>query len=136
PLAWSLGALENYLVMQGREWERYAWTKARNLRVRAFEGSTPTAQWQHLESLRTLMVCRKDFDLDALSSLRDLRERIRQDWQQRALARGGVDAVHNIKLGEGGIREVGFDVQLTRLIRGGRLPSLQRPKLISALRSQ
>ncbi|MDH4868904.1 bifunctional glutamine synthetase adenylyltransferase/deadenyltransferase, partial [Alcaligenes nematophilus] len=25
PLAWSMQALENYLVNQGREWERYAW---------------------------------------------------------------------------------------------------------------
>src|SRR5690606_30687552 len=29
PLAWSLDALEHYLVSQGREWERYAWLKAR-----------------------------------------------------------------------------------------------------------
>ena len=27
PLAWSLTAVENYLVLQGREWERYAWLK-------------------------------------------------------------------------------------------------------------
>ena len=136
PLAWSLDALENYLVVQGREWERYAWIKARNLRVQAFEGSDPTSQWQHLESLRTPFVYRKYFDFDALSSLRELRERIRQDWQRRALARTGVDAVHNIKLGEGGIREIEFVVQLTQLIRGGRLPSLQRANLLAALRCQ
>lgn len=136
PLAWSLDALENYLVVQGREWERYAWIKARGLRVQAFEGSEPTAQWQHLESLRTPFVYRKYFDFDALSSLRELRERIRQDWQRRALARSGVDAIHNIKLGEGGIREIEFVVQLTQLIRGGRMPSLQRANLLSALRCQ
>lgn len=136
PLAWSLDALENYLVVQGREWERYAWLKARNLRVQAFEGSAPTAQWQHLESLRTPFVYRKYFDFDALSSLRELRERIRQDWQRRALARTGVDAIHNIKVGEGGIREIEFVVQLTQLIRGGRLPSLQRANLLAALRCQ
>lgn len=136
PLAWSLAALENYLVVQGREWERYAWLKARNLHVRAFAGSTPSADWQHLESLRTPFVYRKYFDFDALASLRELRERIRQDWQRRALARSGVDAVHNIKLGDGGIREIEFVVQLTQLIRGGRLPSLQRAGLLPALRSQ
>lgn len=136
PLAWSLTALENYLVVQGREWERYAWIKARNLRVQAFEGSEPDNQWQHLESLRTPFVYRKYFDFDALSSLRELRERIRLDWQRRALARSGVDAVHNIKLGEGGIREIEFVVQLTQLIRGGRMPSLQRANLQAALRCQ
>lgn len=136
PLAWSLAALENYLVVQGREWERYAWIKARNLRVRAFEGSAPTEHWQHLESLRSPFVYRKYFDFDALASLRELRERIRQDWQRRALARTGVDTTHNIKLGEGGIREIEFVVQLTQLIRGGRLPSLQRAGTLAALRSQ
>lgn len=136
PLAWSLAALENYLVVQGREWERYAWLKARTIRAQAFEGSDPAPHWQHLESLRTPFVYRKYFDFDALSSLRDLRERIRQDWQRRALARSGVDAIHNIKLGEGGIREIEFVVQLTQLIRGGRLPSLQRANLLAALHCQ
>lgn len=136
PLAWSLAALENYLVVQGREWERYAWIKARNLRVRAFEGSMPSGDWQHFEALRTPFVYRKYFDFDALSSLRELRERIRQDWQRRALARTGVDATHNIKLGDGGIREIEFVVQLTQLIRGGRLPSLQRAGMLAALRAQ
>lgn len=136
PLAWSLAALENYLVAQGREWERYAWIKARTLRLKAFENSSPMAQWQQLEALRTPFVYRKYFDFDALSALRELRERIRQDWQRRALARSGVDVTHNIKLGEGGIREIEFVVQLTQLIRGGRLPSLQRANLLAALQSQ
>ena len=136
PLAWSLAALENYLVVQGREWERYAWLKARTLHVRAYDESTPEPQWQHLQALRTPFVYRKYFDFDALSSLRDLRERIRQDWQRRALARSGVDAVHNIKLGEGGIREIEFVVQLTQLIRGGRQPSLQNVNLLDALQNQ
>ena len=136
PLAWSLAALENYLVVQGREWERYAWIKARTLRVKAFDDSAPTAQWQHLQALRAPFVYRKYFDFDALSSLRALRERIRQDWQRRALARSGVDAVHNIKLGEGGIREIEFVVQLTQLIRGGRQPSLQNINLLAALQAQ
>ena len=136
PLAWSLAALENYLVAQGREWERYAWIKARTLQAKAFDDSSPTAQWQNLQALRAPFVYRKYFDFDALSSLRALRERIRQDWQRRALARSGVDAVHNIKLGEGGIREIEFVVQLTQLIRGGRQPSLQNANLLAALQAQ
>src|SRR5690606_26007537 len=73
---------------------------------------------------------------DALAALRGLRERIRLDWQKRALARTGVDTVHNIKLGDGGIREVEFVVQLSQLIRGGRMPSLQQRGLLSALHKQ
>ncbi|HUG59019.1 MAG TPA: bifunctional [glutamate--ammonia ligase]-adenylyl-L-tyrosine phosphorylase/[glutamate--ammonia-ligase] adenylyltransferase, partial [Candidimonas sp.] len=91
---------------------------------------------EQVESLRTPFVYRKYFDFDALAALRGLRERIRQDWQRRALARTGVDTVHNIKLGDGGIREVEFIVQLSQLIRGGRMPSLQQRSLLSALYKQ
>ncbi|MGE4368613.1 MAG: bifunctional [glutamate--ammonia ligase]-adenylyl-L-tyrosine phosphorylase/[glutamate--ammonia-ligase] adenylyltransferase [Burkholderiaceae bacterium] len=136
PLAWSLDALENYLVTQGREWERYAWLKARALPCSAFAGSRPAGQLEHLESLRTPFVYRKYFDFDALAALRNLRERIRTDWQRRALARNGVDTTHNIKLGDGGIREIEFVVQLSQLIRAGRMPSLQVRTLLDALRCQ
>ncbi|PLC49254.1 bifunctional [glutamate--ammonia ligase]-adenylyl-L-tyrosine phosphorylase/[glutamate--ammonia-ligase] adenylyltransferase [Pollutimonas subterranea] len=136
PLAWSLDALENYLVTQGREWERYAWLKSRVIPCKAFPDSDPTGQLEQLESLRTPFVYRKYFDFDALAALRGLRERIRQDWQRRALARTGVDTIHNIKLGDGGIREIEFIVQLNQLIRGGRMPSLQQRSLLSALHAQ
>ena len=35
PLAWSLDAFEQYLLTQGREWERYAWIKARAITVKS-----------------------------------------------------------------------------------------------------
>jgi glutamate-ammonia-ligase adenylyltransferase len=136
PLAWSLDALENYLVTQGREWERYAWLKGRVIPCKAFPDSDPAGQLEQLEALRVPFVYRKYFDFDALAALRGLRERIRVDWQRRALARTGVDTVHNIKLGEGGIREIEFVVQLSQLIRGGRMPSLQRRGLLQALQRQ
>jgi len=133
PPAWSLGALEHYLVTQGREWERYAWLKARTLPVRAFADSQPDPDLQTLEGLRRPFVYRKYFDFDALAALRGLRERIRLDWERRALARSGIDSAHNIKLGEGGIREIEFVVQLNQLIRGGRMPTLQVRGLLPAL---
>lgn len=136
PLAWSLEALENYLVTQGREWERYAWLKGRVIRCQAYADSDASEQIKQLESLRNPFVYRKYFDFDALSALRGLRERIRLDWQRRALARNGVDTIHNIKLGEGGIREIEFVVQLNQLIRGGRMPSLQQRGLLTALQKQ
>ncbi len=136
PLAWSLDALENYLVSQGREWERYAWLKGRVIACQAFAGSDSSNQLKQLETLRVPFVYRKYFDFDALSALRALRERIRQDWQRRALARNGIDTTHNIKLGEGGIREIEFVVQLTQLIRAGRKPALQQRGLLAALHKQ
>ena len=137
PLAWSLDAFEQYLVNQGREWERYAWLKARLILVQAWPGSQPEAQAQQLENLRRPFVYRKYFDFDALASLRALRERIRQDWNRRALSRSsGQENVQNIKLGDGGIREAEFVVQLSQLIRGGRMPALQQRGLIPALRAE
>src|SRR5690606_37436458 len=66
-----------------------------------------------------------------------LRERIREDWNRRAYGHGsnGADATQadNIKLGVGGIREIEFVVQLSQLIRGGRLPTLQVRGLLEAL---
>ena len=133
PLAWSLDALEHYLIGQGREWERYAWLKARLMPAQAFEGSDSAPQARQLESLRVPFVYRKYFDFDALAALRALRERIRQDWQRRAMARNGIDSANNIKLGDGGIREIEFVVQLAQLIRGGRMPALQKRGLLDCL---
>ncbi len=136
PVAWSLDAFEQYLFTQGREWERYAWLKGRVIPTKAFEQSDATASLQQAESLRLPFVYRKYFDFDALAALRALRERIRQDWQRKALARPGVDTTHNIKLGDGGIREIEFVVQLSQLIRGGRMPALQQRGLLTALEAQ
>lgn len=136
PVAWSLDAFEQYLFTQGREWERYAWLKGRVIPAKAFEHSDPTASLQHTESLRLPFVYRKYFDFDALAALRDLRERIRQDWQRKVLARPGLESTHNIKLGDGGIREIEFVVQLSQLIRGGRMPALQQRGLLIALEAQ
>jgi len=136
PLAWSLDALEHYLIGQGREWERYAWLKARLMPAQAFADSDSAAQARQLESLRVPFVYRKYFDFDALAALRALRERIRQDWQRRASARNGIDSANNIKLGDGGIREIEFVVQLAQLIRGGRMPALQKRGLLEALHAE
>lgn len=136
PVAWSLDAFEQYLFTQGREWERYAWLKGRVIPAKAFEQSDPTASLQQAESLRLPFVYRKYFDFDALAALRALRERIRQDWQRKVLTRSGVEATQNIKLGDGGIREIEFVVQLSQLIRGGRIPALQQRGLLAALEVQ
>src|SRR5690606_881018 len=59
-------------------------------------------------------------------------------WNRRAAAAPGSEAGQpdNIKLGEGGIREVEFVAQLAQLIRGGRLPALQTRGLLAALHAE
>ena len=125
PLAWSLDALEHYLIGQGREWERYAWLKARLMPARAFEGSDSALQARQLKAC-ACPSCTASISTSTRWPRCALRERIRQDWQRRASARNGIDSANNIKLGDGGIREIEFVVQLAQLIRGGRMPALQR----------
>ena len=114
PLACSFGMLENYFVAQGREWERYAWIKAR-----VVCGN----RTQELTDLVRPFVFRRHLDYSAFESLRSLHREVRQEVERR-------DILQNIKLGPGGIREVEFIVQLFQLIRGGRDAALrERPTL-------
>jgi len=112
PLVMSFAALEEYLVTQGREWERYAWIKAR---VISPENSATTAE---LEKLARPFVFRKYLDFGAFESMRKLHAQIRAEVARR-------DRGNNIKLGPGGIREIEFIAQVFQLIRGGRDASLR-----------
>ncbi len=107
PLTMSFAALEEYLVAQGREWERYAWIKARVI------SPANCAHAQELESLAQPFVFRKYLDFGAFDSMRKLHAQIRAEVARR-------DRYHNIKLGPGGIREIEFIAQVFQLIRGGR----------------
>ena len=107
PLVMSFAALEEYLVSQGREWERYAWIKARVV------SPAEHPQIAELFKLAQPFVFRKYLDFGAIDSMRKLHAQIRQEVQRR-------DRLNNIKLGPGGIREIEFTAQVFQLIRGGR----------------
>jgi glutamate-ammonia-ligase adenylyltransferase len=117
PLSSSFPALEQYLVSQGRTWERYAWLKARPLTGdRRIE----------LEQLISPFVFRKYLDFDAYNGLRDVHREIREQGRRKDYAR-------NIKLGPGGIREIEFIVQALQLVRGGKEPALRARGTLPAL---
>jgi glutamate-ammonia-ligase adenylyltransferase len=117
PLVMSFAALEEYLVTQGREWERYAWIKARVV------SPADSANSAELMQLARPFVFRKYLDFGAFASMRKLHAQIRQEVQRR-------DRLNNIKLGPGGIREIEFIAQVFQLVRGGRDASLRtRPTL-------
>ncbi|MDP2143944.1 MAG: bifunctional [glutamate--ammonia ligase]-adenylyl-L-tyrosine phosphorylase/[glutamate--ammonia-ligase] adenylyltransferase [Gallionella sp.] len=107
PLVMSFAALEEYLVSQGREWERYAWIKARVI------SPAEHPEIGELSGLVQPFVFRKYLDFGAIDSMRKLHAQIRQEVQRR-------DRLNNIKLGPGGIREIEFTAQVFQLIRGGR----------------
>jgi [glutamine synthetase] adenylyltransferase / [glutamine synthetase]-adenylyl-L-tyrosine phosphorylase len=117
PLAVSFDALENYLVAQGREWERYAWIKARVI--------TGDRAPELLEMVRPF-VYRRHLDYGAIAALRDLHGQIRKEVERR-------DIADNIKLGPGGIREIEFIAQVFQLIRGGRDPELRKQPTLAVL---
>ncbi len=117
PLAASFDALENYFITQGREWERYAWIKARAL--------TGDRGPELMEMVRPF-VYRRHLDYNAIAALRDLHRQIRSEVERR-------DLHDNIKLGPGGIREIEFTAQVFQLIRGGRDPELRRQPTLAVL---
>jgi len=121
PLAMSFGGLEEYLVAQGREWERYAWIKARVV-------SPPhDPHSAELDRLVQPFVFRKYLDFGAFDSMRKLHAQIRAEVVRR-------ERQHNIKLGAGGIREIEFIAQVFQLIRGGRDPQLRLRPTCEVLR--
>ena len=117
PLTTSFAGLETYLVTQGRAWERYAWLKARVL---------TGARGDDLIDLVTPFVYRKYLDYDAYEGLRDIHRQIREQGARR-------DYAGNVKLGEGGIREIEFVAQALQIVRGGREPGLRVRGTLAAL---
>ena len=120
PLVCSLVSLENYLITQGREWERYAWIKARVMNA----GDNQQPVWiAALEKIVRPFIYRKYLDFGAINAMRDLHAQIRREVARK-------DKADHIKLGPGGIREIEFIAQVFQLIRGGRDGILQiRPTL-------
>jgi [glutamine synthetase] adenylyltransferase / [glutamine synthetase]-adenylyl-L-tyrosine phosphorylase len=117
PLCSSFVALENYLIAQGRTWERYAWLKARPL---------TGEQGDALERLIAPFVFRKYLDYDAYGGLREVHRQIRGQGRRK-------DYASNVKLGPGGIREIEFIVQALQLVRGGREAALRTRGTLPAL---
>jgi glutamate-ammonia-ligase adenylyltransferase len=119
PLAMSFEAMETYYQAHGREWERYAWIKARVAAGDSLAGA------RLLSSLKPF-VYRRYLDYGAYQAMRQMKQLIQQEVKRK-----GLD--NNIKLGGGGIREVEFTAQVFQLIRGGRLPALQERSLLRVL---
>jgi glutamate-ammonia-ligase adenylyltransferase len=118
-VALSFAAMEQYFQREGRDWERYAWLKARPV----------AGDLQAAEDLLNVLhpfVFRRYLDYTAFAGLREMKSLIAAEVARRELS-------EHVKLGPGGIREIEFIVQLMQLIRGGREPELRVRGLLPAL---
>jgi glutamate-ammonia-ligase adenylyltransferase len=119
PLAVSLASLENYFVQHGRDWERYAWVKARV--VNEWPGTSSLER----DVLRPF-VYRRYLDYGVFASLREMKAMIEAEVERREFHA-------NLKLGPGGIREIEFIVQALQLVRGGSIAELRERELKAVL---
>ncbi|RYD14882.1 MAG: bifunctional [glutamate--ammonia ligase]-adenylyl-L-tyrosine phosphorylase/[glutamate--ammonia-ligase] adenylyltransferase [Lysobacteraceae bacterium] len=117
--ALSFIAMEQYFQREGRDWERYAWIKARPAAGDRAAGA------RMLDTLRPF-VFRRYLDYGAFAGLREMKALIDAEVARKDLS-------DHLKLGPGGIREIEFIVQLVQLIRGGREPTLRVRGLLPAL---
>ncbi|WP_236599318.1 bifunctional [glutamate--ammonia ligase]-adenylyl-L-tyrosine phosphorylase/[glutamate--ammonia-ligase] adenylyltransferase [Ramlibacter monticola] len=128
PPAVSLGALEDYFQVQGREWERFAWMKSR---VVAPRSCIEDGGAQALRGAVLPFVFRRYLDYAVFDSLRTLHRQIREHAARRAAGR--PERANDVKLSRGGIREIEFTVQLLQVVRGGTFPELRTRPTLQAL---
>ncbi len=120
PLVMSFDAMDSYYQGQGREWERYAWIKARVV------AGDQSAGGRLINMLRPF-VYRRYLDYGAFESLRDMKLKISLENQRKGIK-------DDIKIGPGGIREIEFFGQVFQLIRGGVVSVLQDRSILNTLK--
>jgi glutamate-ammonia-ligase adenylyltransferase len=116
PLACSFAMVEEYLIVQGREWERYAWVKARALTGKPDDIAT-------LDKIVRPFVYRRYLDYGSIDAIRNMHAQIRAEVTRQEARH--PERSNNVKLGRGGIREIEFLAQVFQLIRGGRDAALR-----------
>ena len=119
PLAVNFDSFETYLQQNGRDWERYAFVKARPI--------TAIEHYQYLyNNVVRPFVYRRYLDFSVFEALRDMKALIAREVERRELH-------EHVKLGPGGIREVEFITQAFQLLRGGSDRNLQSRELQQVL---
>ena len=136
PPAVSLGGLEDYFQVQGREWERFAWLKSRVVAPRDCieDGASQGGRAGSAAALRAVVlpfVFRRYLDYSVFDSLRVLHKQIREHAAKRSAGR--PERANDVKLSRGGIREIEFTVQLLQVVRGGQYPELRTRPTLQAL---
>ncbi len=128
PAVCSLATLAEYLRVQGREWERFAWLKSRVVAPRA---AVQDGSARALRPVVQPFVFRQYLDYSVFDALRELHRQIRDHASKRSAGR--PERASDVKLSRGGIREIEFTVQLLQVVRGGQYPELRTRPTLTAL---
>lgn len=120
PLVLPFSALESYYQDQGRQWERFAMQKMRIVNDTPYNAT--------LYKIIRPFVYRKYIDFTSIESIREMKLLIEKEVRRRQIN-------HNIKLGEGGIREVEFFIQSLQLIHAGRHPQCQHNSILLSMQA-
>ena len=118
PLALTVNDTEQYYEASTEAWERFAW-----LRARRVDGP---------DNIGTELLDRlKPFVFRRTLSAQDLQRflRIKTDMADARTRQG----CWNVKVGDGGIRDIEFFVQILQLINGARFPVLRGTGTLTAL---
>ncbi len=129
PLAVSLTTALSYYESSAQTWERAAMIKARPV-----AGDLSLGR-RFLEQIKPF-IWRRHLDFAAIADIRAMKSRI-DGHVDAALPAGGAPETrllgHDVKLGEGGIREIEFCAQTLQLVWGGRNPALRVAPTLPAL---
>ncbi|MDR3524000.1 MAG: bifunctional [glutamine synthetase] adenylyltransferase/[glutamine synthetase]-adenylyl-L-tyrosine phosphorylase [Acetobacteraceae bacterium] len=130
PPSLSVHAALIYYESMGQNWERAAMLKARPV------AGDVAAGWHFLDAIRPF-VWRRHLDFAAIADIHAMKRRIDEHRKTGLAASAAPHARvvgHNVKLGQGGIREIEFLVQTLQLVWGGRNPELRDRRTLPALR--
>lgn len=127
----SLHAALAYYESLGQTWERAALIKARPV-----AGDLALGR-RFLDEVRPF-VWRRYLDFAAMADIHAMKRRMDAHKGTRLGDGGGVQTLlgHDLKLGEGGIREIEFCAQTLQLVWAGRDPGLRAPATLAALQAE
>lgn len=120
-LCTSFDSMKRYYLEHGRNWERYALVK-----MRAVAGDVAAGN-ALVEDLAPF-IYQRHVDYEAVDSIEEMKDKMVANSH-------GKNLRDNLKLGQGGIREIEFLVQTFQMMYGGRMQELRGPSLLAALRA-
>jgi [glutamine synthetase] adenylyltransferase / [glutamine synthetase]-adenylyl-L-tyrosine phosphorylase len=128
PPSIGLDAALIYYESMGQTWERAAFIKARPV-----AGDCDLGQ-QFLEAIRPF-VWRRHLDFAAIADIGAMKARIDAHKGSALPERDAPEGLagFDLKLGQGGIREIEFIAQTLQMVWGGREPGLRSPATLPAL---